>query len=86
MKHYICSLVPRPPLSIPHTASDQKPEEGKAWEQGYHACKRKEKGEWGGEKSIGKEELYLYLNGKMYQETFQQIVFPSAQILNQTTN
>ena len=35
------------PSPIFHTASNQKLKLGKIWEQVYHGCKRKEKGEWG---------------------------------------
>ena len=63
-----------------HTASHQKLKQGKTWEQGKHAYKREEKGEWGGggKQRMGKK---LYLGGTMYQETaktFQEVVFPSA--------
>lgn len=49
------ALFPGLPSPFFHTASHQKLKQGKAWEQGKHAYKREEKGEWGAKN--GKEAV-----------------------------
>ena len=41
------ALFPGLPSPFLHTASNQKLKLGKTWEQGYHACKKRESGEGG---------------------------------------